>query len=181
MKRRRFIEVAGSTSLLSLFGAHPGATSAATALRRVRPTDPAWPSAALWDGLNAQVGGQLIKVAPLLEACAGAPAGAACDDVVRNLRNPYFIGEQPAGTQTSGWVDAWRSAPSAYAVAAKKTADVAAAVDFARTHNLRVVVKGGGHSYQGTSNAPDSLLIWTWPMDAITLHDALRPRAAWAR
>ena len=23
------------------------------------------------------------------------------------------------------------------------------------------VVKGGGHSYQGTSNAPDSLLVWT--------------------
>ena len=26
---------------------------------------------------------------------------------------------------------------------------------------LRLVVKGGGHSYQGTSNAPDSLLVWT--------------------
>jgi len=38
------------------------------------------------------------------------------------------------------------------------------------------VVKGGGHSYQGTSNAPDSLLVWTRPMDEIVLHDAFTPR-----
>ena len=39
-------------------------------------------------------------------------------------------------------------------------------------NNLRLVVKGGGHSYQGTSNAADSLLIWTRHMNAVTLHDA---------
>ena len=33
-------------------------------------------------------------------------------------------------------------------------------------------MKGGGHSYQGTSNAADSLLIWTRHMNAVTLHDA---------
>jgi len=33
-------------------------------------------------------------------------------------------------------------------------------------------VKGGGHSYLGTSNAADSLLIWTRPMKAVVLHDA---------
>ena len=33
-------------------------------------------------------------------------------------------------------------------------------------------MKGGGHSYQGTSNAADSLLIWTRGMNAVTLHDA---------
>ncbi len=71
-----------------------------------------------------------------------------------------------------GWVDAWTSHPSAYAVAARTTADTVAAVDFAREHSLRLVVKGGGHSYLGTSNAPDSLLIWTRPMRAIAVHDA---------
>jgi len=172
MKRRRFLKVAGSVTLLPLLGSQVPATSAAPPVRRVRPSDPTWPGPAFWEQLNQQVGGQLITVPPLLEACASAPGGAGCEDVLRNLRNPYFIGEQPSGTQTSGWVDAWRSAQSVYAVAAKKTADVVAAVNFARTHNLRLVVKGGGHSYQGTSNAPDSLLIWTRPMDAITLHDA---------
>ena len=41
----------------------------------------------------------------------------------------------------------------------------------AKTH-LRLVVKGGGHSYQGTSNSADSLLIWTRAMNSIVLHDA---------
>ena len=41
-----------------------------------------------------------------------------------------------------------------------------------RNNNLRLVVRGGGHSYLGTSNAPDSLLIWTRRMNDITLHDA---------
>jgi hypothetical protein len=45
-------------------------------------------------------------------------------------------------------------------------------VNFARKHRLRLVVKGGGHSYQGTSDAPDSLLVWTRHMNDVTLHNA---------
>jgi FAD/FMN-containing dehydrogenase len=52
---------------------------------------------------------------------------------------------------------------------------VAAGVSFVRQHNLRLVVKGGGHSYLGGSNAPDSLLIWTRAMNRIDLHDAFVP------
>jgi FAD/FMN-containing dehydrogenase len=62
----------------------------------------------------------------------------------------------------------WRSSPSAYVVAAESAADVAAAVSFASAHNLRLVVKGRGHSYLGASSAPDSLLVWTRKMDAVT-------------
>jgi FAD/FMN-containing dehydrogenase len=140
--------------------------------RRVRPGDPAWPSAASWDQLNCNVGGRLIPVESPLAACRAAPGSPACAEVVRRLKNPYYLGDQPALTQTSGWVDGWTSASSVYAVAAQNPADVVAAVNFARTHHLRLVVKGGGHSYQGTSSAPDSLLIWTRAMNRITLHDA---------
>src|SRR5206468_1686679 len=97
-------------------------------------------------------------------------------ELLRNIKNPYFIGDHPALTQTSGWQDAWLSRPSAYAVAATGAPDVAAAVKFARTHKLRLVVKGGGHSYMGASNAPDSLLVWTRAMNAIELHDAFVPQ-----
>ena len=137
---------------------------------RIRPGDPGWPSPTLWQELSRAVGGRLTKVKPLLAACT-TPQSAGCSEVLHELRNPYFLGEQPAGTESSGWVDAWQAEPSAYAVAAHTTADVVAAVNFARTHNLRLVVKGGGHSYLGGSNAPDSLLVWMRSMDAITLHD----------
>jgi len=141
-------------------------------MRRIRPSDPAWPSAAKWEELNRAVGGHLIKVQSPLVACQRAGTATSCEELFRNLKNPYYINAQVGLTQTTGWADGWTSAPSAYAVAANTTKDVVAAVNFARNHNLRLVVKGGGHSYQGTSNAADSLLIWTREMNGITLHDA---------
>src|SRR5262249_47735884 len=91
------------------------------------------------------------------------------------LKNPYFLGDEVGLTQTLGWLDAWSSKPSVYAVAAHNTKDIVATVNFARQHNLRLVVKGGGHSYQGTSNAADSVLVWTRRMNAVSLHDAFIP------
>lgn len=152
----------------------PFSAIAAPARSRVRPGEPGWPSADQWAELGKAVGGRLSKVAsPWTAACADS---AACADLFKSLRNPFVINEHPALTQTLGWTDAWTSRPSAYAVAAETSADVAAAVDFARRHNLRLVVKGGGHSYLGGSNAPDSLLIWTKPMRAIALHEAFVPQ-----
>src|SRR5918995_5743967 len=139
---------------------------------RVRPGDLEWPSAASWERLNRDVGGRLIKVESPLAACIEAPESTICPHVFDGLQNPYYLGDEVGLTQTLGWVDAWTSRPSVYAVAAQTTDDVVAAVNFARENNLRVVVKGGGHSYQGTSNAADSLLIWTRKMDAITVHEA---------
>jgi FAD/FMN-containing dehydrogenase len=148
------------------------ATPATPRLSRVRPGQPGWPSDAAWDGLRRSVGDGLIKVQPSLDLCHADPDGEACRHLFRELKNPYFIGDDVSLTQTLGWIDAWTSQPSAYAVAARRTEDVVAAVHFAREHRLRLVVKGGGHSYLGTSNAPDSLMIWTHPMKEIVLHDA---------
>jgi FAD/FMN-containing dehydrogenase len=156
--------------------AHAAAARVDGAFRRVRPGDAAWPSAGAWDGLRRQVGGRLMKLADPLAACRADPSGRACIDFFAQLRNPYYILDHADLTQTSGWVDAWTSRPSAYAVAAKDAGDVAAAVNFAREHRLRLVVKGAGHSYQGTSDAPDSLLVWTRHLDAIGMHDAFVPR-----
>ena len=133
---------------------------------RPKPGDPAWPAAAAWDLLNRQVGGRLEAVTmPVLDSITAS----------KLLTNPYYLGSQAALTQSSGLVDGWRSSPSAYVVRAKNAADVSAAVRFAAATGVRLVVKGGGHSYLGGSNAPDSLLIWTRDMDAIALHDSFVP------
>src|SRR5581483_9393996 len=124
--------------------AHPRVRSPVR--RRVRPGDPGWPSADAWKRLNAEVGGNLLKGSALLGACVRDADGQGCKDALQNLHNPLYIGDQPGGTQVSGWVDAWQPAASAYVVAARNAADVAAAVNFARKSNLRLVVKGGGHS-----------------------------------
>src|ERR1700734_1311936 len=149
-----------------------GASAAPQPQARVRLGDPAWPSEASWDQLDRDVGGRLVKVrSPLADSVGGTP-DAACEQIFKGVKNPYSLGDEVGLTQSLGWVGAWTSEPSVYAVAAKTIQDVVAAVNFARTNNLRLVVKGGGHSYQGTSNAADSLLIWTRHMNAITTHDA---------
>lgn len=173
--RRNWLKGACALSAAPALGALTGCAGTGTAgtpaLQRVRPTDAAWPSAAHWNALGRSLTGSLIRVASPLEACVGT-SNAACADLFKQLKNPYFIGDSPALTQTLGWVDAWTTQPSVYAVAAETAADVAAAVNFARQHRLRLVVKGGGHSYLGTSNAADSLMIWTRRMNSITVHDA---------
>ena len=139
--------------------------------RRVRPSDRRWPSASQWESLDRQVDGQLSKVMSPFTACDPSPDAAACAKLFENLKNPYYIGDQAGLTQSLGWAEAWTSVPSVYAVTAKKTEHVVAAVNFGREHDLRLVVEGGGHSYQGTSCAPDSLLIWMREMDRVVLHD----------
>jgi FAD/FMN-containing dehydrogenase len=153
----------------------PGASisvRAQSSAARVRPGDPGWPSDAAWEELNRQAQGRLLKVQSPLIACRDAPSSAACAQTFKELKNPYYLGDEVGLTQSLGCVGAWTSEPSVYAVAAKTTQDIVAAVNFARKNNLRLVVKGGGHSYQGTSNAADSLLIWTRHMNAIVSHDA---------
>src|SRR5262245_54155687 len=108
------------------------AGAAPSGFSRLRPGDPAWPGAASWAGLNEAVGGGLIAVEPPFGACTADPRSVPCAEALGNIRNPFYIGDQPGGTQVSGWLDAWTPAPSAYAVRARSSGDVAAAVNFAR-------------------------------------------------
>lgn len=173
MRRRHFAQTAAMLPLAALFRSNKLTMADTLPPRsRVRPTDPLWPDSSRWKKLKAAVGGNLIEVRPPFASCAAQPRGQDCLDAVKYAKNPYWIGDQPGGTEVSGWLNAWMPAPSVYAVKPRHAADVAAAVVFARDNNLRLVVKGGGHSYQGTSNAPDSLLIWTRAMNQIALHDA---------
>ncbi|GAO40483.1 hypothetical protein SCH01S_48_01440 [Sphingomonas changbaiensis NBRC 104936] len=135
------------------------------------------PDTAAWESLRRRLGDRLMVVHSPLAECARS-GGQGADALFAKLKNPYYLGDEPGLTQTLGWTDAWTSQPSDYAVAAESAADVAAAVDFAREHGVRLVVKGGGHSYFGNSNAAGSLLIWTRRMNAVALHDGFVPEGA---
>ena len=147
------------------------AAARAAAVSRPRPGQPGWPGAADWDALNRAVQGRLV---------AGERPALDTPEARALLANPFYIADQPGLTESSGWLDAWRSSPSAYVVKAQSPADIAAAVRFAGAHNLRLVVKGRGHSYLGGSTAPDSLLVWTRTMDGVTVHDAFTPAGSGA-
>jgi len=170
MQRRNLLKLSAALPLALTLPARLAAR-VMSPFARVRPGDPYWPTHAQWDELKAAVGGNLLEPQALFAPCATDAGGAACGEVSQNLRNPFYLGDQPGGTQVSGWLDAWAPAASAYAVKPRNAQDVQQAVNFARIHNLRLVVKGAAHSYLGTSNAPDSLLIWTRALNDIHLHD----------
>ncbi|MEO8311038.1 MAG: FAD-binding protein [Caldimonas sp.] len=176
-QRRRLLQAVALRLLpaawLSSFVPMRSAAAAPQALSRVRPGDAAWPAPTQWKQLGDAVGDAFLTLRSPWPDCQTATAAApACEQLFKAAKNPYFLGDDPALTQTLGWVDAWTSMPSVHAVAARRTSDIVAAVDFARRNNLRLVVKGGGHSYQGTSNAADSLLIWTRRMNAVAVHES---------
>ena len=172
MDRRAFVQTIGQAALLAFYS-HP--LLGKQPFRRRRPSDADWPSQAAWNRLREEVEGRLVPIEFPIAECVKDVEGAACRDLLANVNNPYFIGDHPGLTQTLGWVDAWFTKPSVYAVASEKARHIAAAVNFARENDLRLVIKGAGHSYQGTSNAPDSLLVWTRHMHEIAMHDAFVP------
>ena len=112
MNRRRLLQTVAATvvpfgapSILASAGAQQAAPRPAS---RVRPGDSGWPSSASWERLNRDVGGRLIEVRSPFGACRGDPVSLACDDLFAGLKNPYYIGDDVALTQTTGWVDATR-------------------------------------------------------------------------
>jgi FAD/FMN-containing dehydrogenase len=176
MQRRVLLKALAGLPLLSRFAVSAGGVAVRPA-RWVRPGEPGWPSPAQWAALGKSVGGRLVRVQSAFTGCEPDAGSPACVDLFQSLKDPFYIDQSVNLTQTLGWTDAFTAQPSAYAVLAETSADVAAAVDFARQHNVRLVVKGGGHSYTGTSNAADSLLIWTRPnMQAIELNDSFVPQ-----
>lgn len=172
--RRRAIKTlaASSASMLTngVFG-RAFASSPPAKDHRLSPIDER-----TWERLNSRLGGRLIPVNSPLLSCRSDPKTESCETLFsQQLRNPYFIHDEAALTQTLGWVDAWTSEPSVYAVEVLNAEDVAACVEFARRYGIRLAVKGGGHSYHGNSNAANSLLIWTRRMTEVSLQSDFVP------
>ena len=176
--RRRFLELLGRLAALSTASSALLGT-AASAERGPEPNPGPgasdWPSGADWTALAKEVGGRLVRVNSPLDACKPGASAAACEARLEAMKNPFYLEEQAGATQTTGWLDAWTARVSPYAVAAETSEDMVAAVNFARKHKLRLVIKGTGHDYLGRSNAPDSLLLWTHKMRGVTVHDAFVP------
>ena len=143
------------------------------------PGQPCWPTAAQWSALNKTTGGALVAVAPPLASCFGDFPGvpqnqALCDADIANYSSSFFRASLVGATQAPNWEqdpvsgdDCFDGAKPCtlgnippYAVKISSAAQVAAALAFARTHNIRVVVKSTGHEYQGRSSGKDSLLVW---------------------
>ena len=102
MKRRHFLGASLALAGVSMVRFPP---ARGALVSRVRPGMPGWPGETDWAQLKRAVGGRLAPVTP-----------PDFDDPAAHklLRDPFYLGNQPGLTQTSGWLDAWQSSPSAY-------------------------------------------------------------------
>lgn len=175
MKRRDALKA--SVSFLSAILAATAARSSKLEDRLVKRVDRS-SSGDVWQELAPQLKGRLKPIEWPISDCIREPGSPVCDAFFKAVDNPFFLGDHPALTQSFGWVGAWTMARSEMVVEAETSEDVAAAVRFARKHDVRLVVKGGGHSYKGGSNAANSLLVWTRRMTVISMHDDFVPKGS---
>ena len=148
---------------------------------RCRPNQACWPANQEWQSLQQSLTGRLSKPVSPIAACKEDWASQSCQLAIKNIHNPFFNESISGGTQSQGWLNGWDSQVSDYAVEASTTEDVVAAVNFARKHHLKLVIKGTGHDYLGRSNAPDSLLIWTHNMRHTSYDPAFVPNGCHQR
>lgn len=113
-----------------------------------------------------------------IEKCKPDFSSAECqkwakrDNAKPVTTSPYYLQSKSWASIHAGLHNAWEQTASKYAIGAKNAQDVSEAVKFAAKHDLKVVVKSGGHDYLGRSQAPDSFLIWTHHMRDIAFNQA---------
>jgi len=94
LNRRQLIRAAAAAAFLPpgprIFG-----RAAAQPVSRVRPGDPAWPSAALWDRLKRDVGGRLIEIRSpfgvLPQVRSAAPAFSKALYTAGRAALPFYV------------------------------------------------------------------------------------------
>ncbi|PFH62848.1 hypothetical protein XA68_11629 [Ophiocordyceps unilateralis] len=165
--------------LFSLLGFASGTTRHCKAF----PGGRDWPSKESWHGFNRTLGGRLLAPRPPGTVChrdQPTYSPTQCPNVQRLWTTFEFHAQNPVSVVWNQWTG-FDCLPDAttpcsgkgyppYVVDASNAKHVKLAVDFARTRNVRLVVKNTGYDFLGRSTAPGALSIWTLHMNSIQYH-----------
>lgn len=148
------------------------------------PGDPGWPDSVAWQALNQTVDGHLISPTPLGAVCHPSHPSfdnLTCYSLLTQWSNTSFVASNPfladyndeSCSPTSPNSNCSTVGYPAYTIVAASASDVRAGVNFARDHNLRLVIKGTGHDFPGRSSGAGSLSINTHNLRGIDviMHD----------
>jgi hypothetical protein len=126
------------------------------------PGSPSWPSLAEWEKLNKSLSYQLLKPLPPAAPChANEPNynNLSCAYIKTQWDHGAFHADDPVSTHSNNFNnDSCLPDPMApcsgegypiFVINATNTKHVKTGVDFARKHNIRLVIKGTGHDYLG--------------------------------
>ncbi|KAK4212636.1 6-hydroxy-D-nicotine oxidase [Rhypophila decipiens] len=151
---------------------------------KIQSGDSEWPSESLWARFNTSVNGTLLKPHPVALACYPQTdyySKDTCSYLVNNASSTRFFLDDPVNSlttwaqggsclqmlDTTGRTCNQQGTPT-YVVNASSVAHIQAAVNFARNHNLRLVIKGTGHDFHAKSSGSGSLSVWTHFLKSMT-------------
>jgi hypothetical protein len=149
------------------------------------PTDPEWPSLQQWQDFNTTLEGALIKTVPEASPCysnGSADNSSECQSLSSTWGNSTLRIEDPTSIR-SVLFQGMSCMPPAFApsflstnsmprtctlgafpefvVKATNAVQIQHAVNFAREHNIRLVIKNTGHDFGAKSVGKGALSIWT--------------------
>jgi hypothetical protein len=154
-----------------------------------------WPNQAAFDILSQNLSRPLIYPTPVAAPCYADLSSSACANVQTHFSDAIWRTDQPGahefqnfesytwpnGTIDACYLDTTLGSPCKQGsippigVDARNTADIQAAIAFAKTHNLKLVIKNTGHDYQGRSIARGAFMLWTHNIKGMTYHSAFMP------
>ncbi|KAK5654328.1 hypothetical protein OQA88_7506 [Cercophora sp. LCS_1] len=143
-------------------------------------TPPLSLSPSLWTSLNTTLSGALLSPTPPALPCHTSPSSLQCASIQSAWYTEPFHVQSPISPFWPNWSnDSCLPFPDtpcvttgfpSYVVNASSASHISAALQFAKTHNLRVVIKNSGHDYVGRSSGGQSLGIWVHYMRGIEEH-----------
>lgn len=138
------------------------------------PGDACWPKQPEWTKLNTTVGGRLVATVPLGSPCHNPSYDAnQCAKLQDEWRFSSIHMESSSSVMAPLFANqscdpfVSKEKPCTlgnyvrYAVDVASPQHIAAALQFATKHNIRIVVRNTGHDYNGRSTGAGALAIWT--------------------
>ncbi|KAI1288978.1 FAD binding domain protein [Xylaria venustula] len=135
---------------------------------RCFPGDECWPSAADWASLNQSAHGALIATVPIASPCHDTFRGIdydakKCAYIQANWPRPE-LHEKTAHSPMAA-IFANMSCdlftPREAQLNASSATDYQKTIAFAKSHNIRLVIRNTGHDYLGKSTGAGALALWT--------------------
>ncbi|OTA81898.1 hypothetical protein M434DRAFT_203397 [Hypoxylon sp. CO27-5] len=140
------------------------------------PGDSNWPTSAHWNALNETVNGRLISTVPLASVCHSEGTFAlynetACATLQTEWDWSQVHFETPAAIMPAWFQESCNpfspaSQPcelgnyATYSINVTGVDDVVAGINFAKAHEVRLVIKNTGHDLAGKSTGTGALSLW---------------------
>ncbi|KAF9524366.1 FAD binding domain-containing protein [Crepidotus variabilis] len=154
-----------------------------------------WPNDAAFAILSQKLSQPLVHPTPVASPCYTSSTSSSCAAVQSRYADAIWRSDQPGAyefqnfetyIQPNGTVDACylnitlgypckQGSIPPLGVDARTPADVQAALSFATTYNLKLVVKNTGHDYQGRSAGRGEFMLWTHHMKNLVYSETFVP------